>query len=457
MKYTTNLLSLFLLSLTIAAAPSRAQFTLQDVLKKASEKAEDLQIIDQVHAAGTQEINFFKAAAYPQLLFSTAGSYVSNSTKAFGVMAGAIPIERFSGMEYNWAAVLSQPLVTFGRLHVVYRMAKTQTKLIRDQKAHQREQFFLGVIQAFNLAVLAQVEADVIEKSLEVSKKFHTTMEVDFQTGGRPKIDWLQAQSFLARAVAEHRVSTTRQEVFLNQLKNIIGMNNEEALGLSLEENMYPDKFYQVPEGVASAEPRATRLKALDHHLALDMVKYEKSRRWPSLDFNGQVTNQYTQFSTFTLDNGDKLDYPDSLDNPGVVDLVNADFFNYKLGLQLNWPLFTGWRTLSSHKKALAYAKIEERKLSKMKKQDAVNLSEARKLIEASAEGVKAAKAAQEASALAYDQAKTDLDGGVMNISQFMDIEKQFKETRLLYYRMKAEELMAHINLKMALGQDVFK
>jgi outer membrane protein TolC len=438
-----------LAALFLFLCPAAAEYKLQDILNLASQKAEDLQIIEQSYNAGKQEIKEYIAWAYPQVHFTAEGAYFNNSPKQYGVLADIFGLPedmRFKGTEYSWFTSLEQPLFTFGRLSVVHRMSKTQKQLIGKQKDLHREQFFISVIQAYNLAVLAQVEMEVAEKSLESSKKFYTMMDIDYTSGARPKIDWLQAKSLLAQATAEEQLARTRHEVASNRLKNLVGMEGNEKLKLTVGESMYPARLFNAAEGISGKNTRLLEIKEIQLQLANDRVKFEKTRLYPTVSLNGLVGNQFSIQS----------DMPDSLSQPSPLDLANYEYFNYRIGLRLNWTLFDGFGTLSSHRKAWALSKIEESNLSKMKKQDRVQLDEARKLVKTGAEVVEAASAAESASRMAYDQARIDLEAGAINISQYIDIEKQFKQNQLFYYRARAEELMAHINLKLALGHKVF-
>jgi len=432
---------------------------LQAVLEIAKKQSEDLQIIEQGHEAGIQEINSFKASVYPQVNFGIGSGYFNSSTKSFGIIGSSIQQDRLKGIDYNWMLSLDQPVYTFGRLGIVRKMAKSQTKLLGKKKSYQREQFLISIIQMYNAAVKSQVELNVVESSIESTKKYHAIMEIDYKAGAKAKIEWLQAEALLARASAEHNLATTSNDVTINRLKNLIGMEESETLELDVDDNMYSSNFYNKDVNSSTNVTRSTSIKELDLKLAKDYSKYEKARLYPSISLNGQISNQFSRY--FDMPDSIPSGRPDSsmiaFPNPDVLDLGNTDFFNYRIGLSLNWTLFDGFRNLSTHRKARALAKIEERNLSKMKKQDKINLSEAEKMIDAGADGVKATQTAREAAKMAYEQAKTDLEAGALSISQYIDIEKQFKEIQLMYYQAKAQELMAHINLKISRGENVFE
>ena len=440
---------------------SYTQYNLEDVLQIASKKSEDLAIINESYEADKQQINTFKASVYPQIFFSTEGSYFWNSTKAFGAMTSIFsppdtgstssasptsktPSSRYDGMDYNWTFGLEQPVFTFGRLSVVARMAKTQTKLLGKQKELQREQFFVGVVQAFNNAVLAQVEVEVAENSKEMAKKFYASLEIDYQSGACPKIDYLQGKALLAQTTAELQMAITQKEVLINRLKIVIGMKKEDSLHLNLGKGLYPEKFYSKLPDLSVNKTRILALKEEQFTLAKDQVKYDKANLYPSLSLFGLFSNQFTWMNR------------DGVNNPGLRATVDNDFFNYRIGLRLNWTLFDGFRNYSSYKRSYALANVEKRNVIKMQKQDEVQLSEAKKLVIASAEGVQAAATAMEVATMVFEQAKSDLKAGAINISQYISIEKQFKQSKLLYHRAMARELLSHINLKMASGVPVF-
>ncbi|MBF0433006.1 MAG: TolC family protein [Fibrobacteria bacterium] len=469
MKYLSQNQS-FVIAIFLFMAPVFSQHNLQEILDIALKNSEDLEIIDQSYEAGKQEINTFKASVYPQIHFSMGGAYINNSLAGMGAfskmfeMLGQViatnntggttgstgssaSFNRYSGMEYSMVAALQQPVFTFGRLGVVHRMAKTQTKLLGEQKELRREQFLVGVVQSYNSAVLALVEKKVADNTLQSASKFYSTVEIDYQAGAAPKITWLQAKSLLAQSSASSKMAGARYDVMVNNLKNTIGLEAQDSLSLVTGDDMYPENLYYTQETENSATTRLTLMKEMDLKLAVDMSKYERSRLFPTISLDGQLVNQLTAISDPELMKTDQKPY----------DLFNYDYFNYKIGLNLNWTLFDGFRTSSSYKRAWALKKIEERNLSKMKKQDAVRLTEAKKMVRAHKEVLEAAVISKEAAGLAFEQAKTDLEGGAISISQYIDIEKQYKQSQLLYYQAKASELFAHISLKLSMGQAVFK
>lgn len=452
-----SMLSLFI------ASPRAETMSLEQVLLAATKNTHDMEIIRLDHEVGKEEILFYRSSAFPQISFSSGVAYTSisnsasNSFDQFSQIVG----DRYGGTAINWGLNLRQPLVTFGKVVSAIRIAKLRKINLKDSRQFAQDRYYLEVIQSFNHAFLAQKSVEIAEKKSASSRQLLERLQGDKQDGRIAERDFLRAQARFHMDEAELSAARARHEAAVSRLARLANLRQNEIVLRLDSTGAYVSDLQPAPSGSGLG----LKMKALELKMRQAYITKERSALFPQISLLAGVHNDF-----MILDTTDMTVRYHSLFPPGtpasqIPDIEIPEFgdyydqknFNYNIGLQLSWNLFTGRRSTSMYRQAKLQAQKVEHELRKMEEENRIAVKEARKTVQVLEDQIRAAEYQLAAMEKASLQTQSDYRDGAVDIITLLDTEKELHAATHLLHQMTVQQVLAVAQLRILSGQPVYE
>lgn len=342
-----------------AGSADLSALAIQDAVAVALRTNRDiLQAREEVRRADYR-ITEAKSAAFPQV--NGAWSLERNLKPNVFVMSfpdsdGVMRKNRLKmGTDYNSSlgANLTQPLYVGGKVGTALKAARVYRNLAAEGERLARQGVILGTVQAFNGVLLARELEEIARASLTQAEKHLANVEIRRQAGTATDYDLLRARVNAANHRPRLIEAENNARISLLRLKEVMGVDPATAVGVT--------GVFTVPDttvlGRATAElalsqrPDVT-ISRLTVELQDKAVRIARGEFLPTL--SATTTLAYNG-------NFDKLGYDDE------------DWSTYwTAGLNLTFPLFTGFRNSARYQQA----KIDRRQAEteRLKLRDAVTI-----------------------------------------------------------------------------------
>lgn len=486
-------------------------YPLEQVLAIADANATQIKIIEAKINAGQAEVEMYRSNARPNIQFGSGVSYVSQSYQTqkmqqammlpffsgggdqtlthlinLGLIDTAINADeryyvfrvdsimnaqsssfsypdRINGYSFNWSLSAQQPLITFGKVRHAIRMARTQECTLKDMRRLEKDMFFLQVIQLFSAAYTAQWNVDLGVAALQRAEQRKVRLESEFAAGRTIRRELLRMESMVQAERAKLIASRNVLHTSLQRLLQTI--NSEDTTGVKLE----------IDESGSGSQPPAAKgpgsiqlaLKRNEAALLKERVKYLRAGFFPSINLVGAINNQFMTIDTNGLikkfvgssaDAGQLASLAEAFDdaNPKPSKYVDPHFFNYSIGLQLNWNIFDGNRSRSQYQQAKYQAQQSLLELKVMGKEQKIALREARDQVTSIDSTIAAVKLQQEAARLALSQTEEDYKDGITDFSTLLDVDKEAREATTTLNSLRIQRVLAIAQLKITMGIPVY-
>ncbi len=438
----------FLLTLITANSPMFAmELNLFAALKKASGETDDMAILKERLNMNHYEIEGIKSALFPVVQFSTGLNYLSISSKSFppyftevpsdGGGGGASFPSRFYGSEINWNLSFRQPLFTFGRLGVLIKIARKTQDINNLNYDIEKEKYYFNALSSWTTAYLAQHQLQTSLKSLERLRQIKDFTEINFKMGGSSKLDAMRSESRLMLAMGDSSQLEINARQSLESLKHLLGIDS--AADVSIARNNNEDSWVQA--NMASKGRKELEIQKLNREITQHWAQYERANLLPAIYLSGGMDNKVQEYDT-------EFD----IVPPSPSGLVDPDYFNYRLGIQMDWTLFDGFKTTSAVHRRKAEANLELRKWNKLKNSLELAQKEAKNSREAAEAMVVASELAVKAARTAYEIAQTDYKSGQLSIHQLLEIDEEFRMAEFRWASAWTNLILSHANERIANG-----
>ncbi|MFW6254526.1 MAG: TolC family protein [Chitinivibrionales bacterium] len=438
-------------------------YSLSDLLSIAEENSDQIKIIEEEYEAGLQQVRFYRSEAFPQVAFTAASGIGSQSLTESSLGQGgeqtpgppAAPEQptidfpqRVTGYSYNWGLSLRQPLVTFGRISNALRLAGMQDSVLEGSKRMQQDYLYLSVMQAFSDAYLADKQVIIARKSLASAQRLLERMNVEVKNGAGSQLDFLRVQSQAEAARADELMAISSREMAYRRLSQNVGLEIDTGYSITYSPE---DSQLHIPR-VAAANTEYV-LKGIQADMKETQGDYERSKLLPSLYLSGTIENAVT----ISKSDDDMVDGFLSRYNQEFGDIADYRYFNYMIGLQLQWNIFDGFRTPAGQRQALAEAQKARYEQKQVGKKNEIAIRESRDRLEVLKQSMEAVESQLAAARRAFELVEEDYTRGFVDISDYLETEKDLRQAEKRLYELQMQRLLTIGQLRMNLGVAVYE
>jgi outer membrane protein TolC len=340
-------------------AADLSALTVQEAVAVALQANRDiLQAREEVRRADYR-ITEARSAAFPQVNGAWSLERVLKPNvfvMSFPDSTGAMRKNRLKmGTDYNSSlgANLTQPLYVGGKVGTALKAARVYRILAAESERLVRQNVVLGAMQAFNAALLARELEGIARASLTQAEKHLANVEVLRQAGTATDYDRLRARVNATNLRPRLIEAENNTRTALLRLKEVMGVDPAAALGIT--------GAFVVPDTAVLA--RATSEVALSQRPDVAIGRL-------TVDLQGKAVRIARGDFLPTLSATSTLAYNGNFDKLGYND---DDWSTYwTAGLNLSFPLFTGFRSSAKYQQA----KVDQRQAQTglLKLQDAVTI-----------------------------------------------------------------------------------
>jgi len=377
----------------VAGAPAQAM-SLADAASLALQNDPRLRAAGDAVQASSAQVEAARAGFLPSATLSASTGlsryYLSPA------LGGAIPID--GPLNPNAASLqASQQLYSGGLTGAQVDASKNQLEGARQNEAGTRQQLLLAAASAYldverdrTVIELAGANVAALQQELSDTSK-------RFQAGEATRTDTSQATARLAEAQANLKRAIAQTKVSEAAFLRVVGVAPDE-LGLN-----WPGP--QVPASLNAALASAGMTPAVlaadaQRHSAEAQIDAARADWWPKLALNGSAAVQ-----------GDSK--------------VAADRYkDWTVQLKATLPLYTGGATRARVAAARAQASQAAANLDDARHAAIESITQAWALLQASDELIRAYQADVEASTLALDDVRKELQAGTRTTKDLLDAER---------------------------------
>lgn len=430
---------------------------LDDILQIAQTRSNETKIIQAQNQVGMAEVNEYRASALPQITSNMAMNRGWTSVKAnpyAGLLDALSPPgaakdtgdggKKFDvGYDYAWTIDFRTPIFSFGRLGAVYQISNLQKEFLQMQSKMQRQGFSLKIIKLYLEALLAKSFLETSVKSESYMQSLYAFTEIEYQGKSRSHIDLLRIKTARDMAEAQKELHKTRVESALERLKGTAGLADNVTIQLPKVGHVQAAFLAREKSGKTD-HSLENELKKIKTALSEKTMDYQRSLYWPTIYLTGNVANQI-------VDRG--------LGGASVApkDIIDPDFFNYKVGLAVGWTLFDSWATPSRARKAAEQLTIARRQLNEFMWQHRIDLKNSRKQLVISHRFYQAASQNVEASQLFYEKVESDYRNGAATLSESLSAQNELSAAADKRSEAYVNSILAKANFLFIRGQDLYR
>jgi outer membrane protein TolC len=289
-------------------------------------------------------------------------------------------------------------------------------------------------------------------------------VNLDFEYAQTSKRDLLRTKSSLEGSNADLIRAKTNRAVSIQSLNVLIGLSDSVDYLLLLDTNT---QFLQVPQSTDAAN-REVSLKELETKVNENLRRNTWAEFFPTLSITASINNEFFTVDTTDL-TGIYLAYlaanpqlppgtPELLfpENPRPGEYFNPAYFNYSLGVQLNWNIFDGTRNWAQYKQAKLQEEKSKIELKQLKREKDNSISEIRGQIVSIANAITAYRFQYEASEKALEQADLDFKNGFVNAVTYLETDQEYRDAARQLDEAKLQRIILQAQLRLALGLPVY-
>lgn len=463
----------YLLPFLLIVPISAESYSIESLLDLVKDRSDDIEISEVEYQVSGEEVRMSRAEAYPQINFVTGVGYTGKSMEPQKYSTPpASPdnptgyLSHIHGGTVNWGVTLAQPLITFGKVRSVLKIADIYQGQRSNTLAYKKEMYYFNVIQQFSTTYIAQEKVDIASKIVEHDKRYLDKTRAEFELGTALPHDTLNVVAKLSKSESDLIRAKAEFSVAIQKLSNLteIPMDNSTTLE-------YNSAGWLSGLNLANDETGLQLiLKAAEVAMVKEQIKYERSKLFPSIDLQAGLNNSYMIPNSSRAEKGIKDKIPagneDAVNetisymennSPDFSDYFNPDFFNYSIGVQLTWNIFDGNRMRANfHKTRYNYEKtlLEEKKL---KEENALLIDESKKLYTAVEESQVAAVAQRDALERAFESIQEDYRDGYTEFLTFSDMQQNIASAYLSISTLNMQKVLVAAQYRIASGISIVK
>lgn len=435
-------------------APDTLPLTLQEAVTRALRVGDEARIAAARVDAAEAQIAVARANGLPQLRLSGSFSHVYENARAQAV--GQIFNQPNT---FNVSAALSQTLFQGGRVLAATRAASNVHAAAEMTAAEARTQIAFDVLRAYLQALLANRIVEIQSASFAQATSHLEQVEQLERAGRVSRYDLLRARVDRANLEPALIQAQNDRELALLELKRLTNIPVDRPIALTTV--IEPEQVEAIAAAIAadSSDGRdrpSLRAAEFTARARREGVRIARADLLPTVSISLQSGYQaYPMETRFPLERG-RLETQCPPGTPPGRTCHNGGWFSDRLlGLNVSWPLFTGFRTKASIDAAQAEARLAELALAQQREAVALEiararagLERARALYEAQRQNAVEAEEAYRLASLRFSRGlSTQLD---VSAAQLALLTAQTNQARAIY-----ELYLAAAELARALGRPI--
>lgn len=377
--------------------------------------------------AGKQAENIGRAGLLPNLSITHSQGKSAGTIKE-GAPGGKSKLD-FESMVSTLS--LRQPLLNMEAI-ADYNQGKHETNSSRAKFTGQSQQLIVRLVEAYVKALLAQDHLSLAEAKLNALNELRYVNEHMLEKGEGTTTDVLETQSKFALAQAEEIEARDALDVAELELTAIIGKRITRLDSLSESFNVLAIPLPNYDNWQTLALSRNAELVTQRHMVKASKEEISKSRAGhaPRLDLVASISkNKSASFITRGRD---------------------AEIAS--IGIEVNFPLFAGGRTVAVTDQAQANYERARAELDTVTERVLVELHKQYKLILSSVKRIQSIELAVEAANLLIQATKKSIQGGVRINLDLLNAQEQLYTARRDLAEVKYNYLLAYLRLQLAAG-----
>ncbi len=335
---------------------SQKKWTLKDCVNHALDKNITIQQNKLNLEISKVEIKNAKGNFMPNVNAST------NGRLNFGSTFDSVTNDRVSTSNFGGSISLNTRIPIFNGFRNLntYKLAKLGVKSSELNLKIIENDISLQVLNAYLNVLFAKENIKVAQFQSEFSKKQFNQIEQQFKAGIKPKSDVLNIKSNVANDSQRLVDAENKLNLALLRLSQLIQVSSDNFDVENINTDIIPeillyDNYADIYEEALSNRPEIKREKLNLKRADLN-IKTTKSGYFPSVTASGSIGTNY----------GYNLDLPKGYSNTKFGTQLDNNL-GYAIGLNINIPIFNGFKNDANVEKAKLNKKITETQLENQK------------------------------------------------------------------------------------------
>lgn len=291
----------------------------------------------------------------------------------------------------------------------------------------------VDVSKAYYDILTSEEQINIIQENIARLNRQYTEANARYETGLVDKTDYKRAQISLNNANAELKSALEIRKYKYDYLKSLLGMNPNNGLTLSFEnQNMESNVLMDTTEVLSYANRVEIRqLQTLKDIQKLN-TQYQK---WQFLPRLGAFANYGLNYR-----------------NNSFADLYGDNFPQSSIGLSLTFPIFQGGKRVQEIKRSELLESRIDMDIENLENQIGAQYSAAMANYRANINEWRNAKENVDLSEEVYNTIKLQYDAGVKTYLELMTAETDLKTSQLNYLNSLYAVLSSKLDIQKALG-----
>ncbi|WP_240675989.1 TolC family protein [Botryobacter ruber] len=415
-KYLSLVLALLLLQPAVAQDKEQVKtLSLQEALAYALEHNEDVQKAAYEQSSARYKVNEAKSNGLPQLNgFGKFDTYPSIPVQVIpnvfqGKPEEMIPVQ--FGNPYNASAGVQLSQLLFNQSYFVgLKAAKSTEDLYRLRKAMTEEEVIYNVSSSYFQILQTKEQFQIIEANLARLEQLNKILQLQYENDLVKKVDVnrIKVNKTNLETKKESLISALEQQ--MNYLKFFMGMPLEEGIALTDTKIVLPAQATDRDNVLLSQ----TQVQLLNKQTELTKLQLEniKAGYYPTLSLNGtySANAMRKEFNFF--------------------DASQPWFTTGIIGLQLNVPIFDGFKKHSQIKQTEFNIKSLEADKQKLTKNLAVGYENSINQLQNSSTAIVAQEQNVKLAQEVYDTTNELYKEGISPLTDLLEAEVSLREAK---------------------------
>lgn len=421
--------------------PAAKELNLQQAVAYALEHNEDVQkasydelgakyIIKEAKSNGLPQVNGFgKVDTYPSLPTQMLPGEI------IGQPGTQVPVQMGSKYVAQGGVQFSQLL--FSKAYFVgLQAAKTTEDLYRLRKEMTEEDVIYNVGAAYFQIMQTKEQFNTINANLNRLAQLEKLLQLQYKNDLVKKVDVNRIQVNRANLETQKQALTSVLEQQTNVLKFFMGMPLEDNITL-VNSPVLLEKVEPSLIDVKQVAEQQTQFKLLDTQRKLNDLQLENIRSgyYPSLNMTGSYLYQAQR------------------NEPDFFDSSKPWFNTGVIGLQLNIPIFDGFKKNAQVQQAQVSMKKLEEDVKKFNKNTEVQLSNSIHQLENSSEAIKAQERNVALAQDVYDTTNKLYKEGISPLTDLLEAEVTLREANTNLNNEQLKYQLAQLSYLKAKGE----
>lgn len=315
--------------------------------------------------------------------------------------------------------------------------ASKAAKYIRQQNNLSVEDTKINTVvdvsKAYYDILTSEEQINIIQENIARLNRQYTEANARYETGLVDKTDYKRAQISLNNANAELKSALEIRKYKYDYLKSLLGMNPNNGLTLSFEnQNMESNVLMDTTEVLSYAN----RVEIKQLQTLKDIQKLNTQyQKWQFLPRLGAFANYGLNYR-----------------NNSFADMYGDNFPQSSIGLSLSFPIFQGGKRVQEIKRSELLESRIDMDIENLENQIGTQYSAAMANYRANINEWRNAKENVDLSEEVYNTIKLQYDAGVKTYLELMTAETDLKTSQLNYLNSLYAVLSSKLDIQKALG-----